>query len=149
MASSAGHTPAPPDAIVHASAIAIDGRAALLTGASGSGKSTLALQAIGLGAGLISDDRTALRRTGGLLMAAPAPHIAGMIEVRGVGLLRAPVATETPVALLVDLDLPETERLPPWRVGTLLDLELPCLHKIEGPHFPAAIVHYLKYGRVE
>lgn len=149
MSAPGGHSDAPPDGIVHATAVARDGRAVLITGPAGSGKTTLALRLMALGAGLICDDRVRLHAEGGTLIAGPAPNIAGLIEVRGVGILRADPAPPNPVRLVVDLDRDESERLPPWRTVRMMGVDLPCLHKIEGPHFPAAILQYLKHGRAE
>jgi len=135
-----------PPVLVHATSISFCGKAALLRGASGSGKSAIALQAMALGAQLICDDQTQLCVTPEGLVASAAPNIAGMIEARGVGLLRAQPAPPAPVALLVDLDHLTTARLPEARQETLLGIALPCLHKVEGPHFPAAILQYLREG---
>ena len=96
---------------LHASCVAIEGRAVLLAGRSGSGKSDLALRLIDRGATLVSDDYTLVRRAEGTLLAAAPDRIAGRIEVRGVGLLDLPAQSDVPVALLVDFDLPP-ERLP-------------------------------------
>ena len=75
---------------LHASAVALDPlRGVLIKGGSGAGKSTLALQLMALGAHLVADDRVDLSvETGHLVARAPA-SIAGRIEARGVGLLRA------------------------------------------------------------
>jgi serine kinase of HPr protein (carbohydrate metabolism regulator) len=96
---------------VHASCVAIDGRAVLIGGRSGRGKSDLALRLIDRGAALVSDDYSFLRRAGGRLLAAPPETIAGRIEVRGVGLVTLPFERDVPVALYVDLDA-RAERLP-------------------------------------
>ena len=96
---------------IHASAVAIGGRAVLIGGLSGKGKSDLALRLIDRGGALVSDDYTLVRRQGDLLLASPPATIAGRIEVRGVGLAEFPADSDVPVALFVDLDaLPE--RLP-------------------------------------
>ncbi len=99
------HASAP--VVEHASAVAIDGRAVLIYGPSGSGKSDLALRLIDRGARLIADDRTVLRREGDGLFAAPPETIAGLIEVRGLGVVAAPGAATAsdafPVALAVRL----------------------------------------------
>jgi HPr kinase/phosphorylase len=107
---------ASPSAIqLHASAVAVDGRGCLITGRTASGKSTLALEMVALGAELVADDRVDVRRAGGTLMlSAPAP-IAGMVEARGVGILRLPARPEAALALIVDLDEAERERLPERR----------------------------------
>ena len=96
---------------IHASAVAIGGRAVLIGGLSGRGKSDLALRLIDRGAALVSDDYVFVRRQGDRLVASAPPTIAGKIEVRGVGLVDFPAETEVPVALFVDLDS-TPERLP-------------------------------------
>jgi serine kinase of HPr protein (carbohydrate metabolism regulator) len=96
---------------IHASAVAIGGRAVLIGGLSGRGKSDLALRLIDRGAVLVSDDYTIVRRAGDDLIACAPPTIAGKIEVRGLGILDMPSAVDVPVALYVDLD-EEPARLP-------------------------------------
>lgn len=96
---------------VHASCVAIGGRAVLIGGRSGRGKSDLALRLIDRGATLVSDDYTMVRRSGSRLTAAPPDKIAGRIEVRGVGLIELEPARDVPVCLFVDLDR-EPVRLP-------------------------------------
>lgn len=104
--------------IAHASAVALDGRAVLIFGPSGSGKSDLALRLVDRGARLIADDRTVLRREGEAVLAAPPETIAGLIEVRGLGVVAAPGAATAadafPVALAVRLvtDRAEVARMP-------------------------------------
>lgn len=96
---------------IHATAVSIAGRAVLLLGPSGSGKSDLALRLIDRGATLIADDRVALAMDDGMLLASPPPAIAGLIEVRGVGIVPEGHVAGVPVALLVDLASPP-ERMP-------------------------------------
>lgn len=114
--------------IIHASAVAFDGRAALILGASGAGKSTLALQLLALGAVLVGDDRVKIVPEGDQLFAEPAPNIAGMIEARGVGLLAAPVCARAAVQLVIDLDQEEPERLPPLRKHHNFGMPLDLVH---------------------
>ena len=91
-------------AIAHqASCVAIDGRGVLVEGPPGSGKSSLALALIDRGAALVGDDGVLLERRGDRLWARPAPAIAGLLEIRNVGLARL-AATAAPVALAVRLD---------------------------------------------
>lgn len=130
---------------LHATTVAVDGKAVVITGQSGSGKSGLALQLMALGAVLVADDRTIIDAE---LHATCPETIRGMIEARGVGILNAPWC-EANVALVVDLDTTEADRLPPIRHTLLLGRDVPLLHKVESVHFPAAIVHYLRYGRRE
>jgi len=132
---------------VHASCVAAGGRAVLILGRSGAGKSSLALQLIGLGARLVADDRTMLEaRPGALVAAAPAP-IRGLVEARFLGLLNAEALPEAPVALAVDLDRVETDRLPPRREARFLERPVPLLRRVDQPYFPAAILMYLTHGR--
>lgn len=134
-------------ATVHASCVALDGRGVLILGPSGSGKSSLALALMAFGARLVSDDRVALRRDGPRLIAAAPEAIHGLIEARGVGLLRAEAEAEAVVALAVDLARIETARLPQRREIDLLGQPVVLLSKVEALHFPAAILQYLKAGR--
>lgn len=96
---------------LHASCIAIGGRAVLIEGRSGSGKSDLSLRLIDRGAALVSDDYTLLRRRDGVLHASPPDAIAGRIEVRGIGIVEMPHVTEMPVAALFVIEQ-SPERLP-------------------------------------
>jgi HPr kinase/phosphorylase len=120
---------------VHATAVAlrVSGRwrAVLLRGPSGSGKSDLALRVLQAGGRRVSDDQTHLERRRRSLFATPPPSLAGLIEARGLGIIRLKrdqVLARAAVALLVDLVPPERiERLPDARTETLLDITLPRL----------------------
>jgi hypothetical protein len=90
--------------------------AVLLLGPSGAGKSLLALRLVERGWLLVADDRVALRGDRSLI-AAPPPPLAGLIEVRGVGIVRVPWIAPAPVLLVADLAAP-AERVPEpmrWR----------------------------------
>lgn len=132
--------------MLHASAVALGGRAVLIRGASGSGKSALALELMAGGAGLVADDRTELWVEGGRLRARAPAAIRGLVEARGVGLLRA-AAEEAEVALVADLDRVEAGRLPPWREALVLGVPLPLLHKPATGGFAPALLQYLRAGR--
>jgi serine kinase of HPr protein (carbohydrate metabolism regulator) len=86
---------------IHATTIAIHGRAVVIEGPSGSGKSDLALRLIDRGAMLVADDRTIVALEQGRLVARCPATIAGLIEVRGLGILAVPHLSEAPIALAV------------------------------------------------
>lgn len=134
------------DEMHHASAVAVDGRGVLISGASGSGKSSLSLQLMSLGAELIADDQTLLSLRGSDVWAKAPPTIAGLIEARGVGILVAQ-HTEAKIVLVIDLDKLETKRLPEHHNVTILGQMFPCLHKVEHQAWPASIMQYLKGSR--
>lgn len=136
-----------PARILHAGCVSLDGRGILIFGGAGSGKSSLALQLMAYGCQLVSDDRTAVAVRGGVVIAAAPAAIRGLIEARGVGILKAETLAATRVTLVVDLGEVEGERLPPMRTYTLMGVDLPLLHSVESPHFPAAILQYVKAGR--
>ncbi len=92
-------------ALAHqATAVAINGRALLIEGAPGSGKSSLALALIDRGAVLIGDDAVMIEPAADGLLVSPHPRVAGLIEVRNVGLLTLPVVAAVPLALVLLLD---------------------------------------------
>lgn len=113
---------------IHGTCVLVSDIGVLLRGASGSGKSDVALRLIDGGARLIADDRVELRMDQGRLMATAPAALAGLLEVRGVGILRVPAAGEAEVGLVVDLVAPETvERLPDPGHAPLLDTAVPRL----------------------
>jgi HPr kinase/phosphorylase len=114
---------------IHATTVSLDGQAVVLRGPSGSGKSGLALRLIENGI-LIADDQTRLDRRGNQLFASAPPTIKGLLEVRGLGLVKVPTVDEAPVGLVVDLmDIRHIERMPlPHDLETeILNLTLPRL----------------------
>ena len=126
---------------VHASAVLVGARAVLIRGPSGSGKSRLAfelLEAAGSRsvpfARLVADDRAHLEAAGGRLLVRPAAALAGLIEVRGVGLLRLPHEPIAVVGLVVDLAAADAKRLPDAdrRITEIDGIELPRLAVAAG-----------------
>ena len=96
---------------LHASTVALDGRAVLISGPSGSGKSDLALRLLDCGFTLVSDDRTIVRKDGSKLVASAPETIKGKLEVRGVGIVDMETVPDVPVALVVELTS-DIQRLP-------------------------------------
>ncbi|MFT3972889.1 MAG: HPr kinase/phosphatase C-terminal domain-containing protein [Amaricoccus sp.] len=123
----------PLSTIVHGSAVAFAGRGLLILGMSGSGKSALALALVGRGGQLVADDRVVIERRGAALVASAPQAIAGLIEARGVGLLRLPAVPEAALVLAVDLDQPVAARMPQPVAITLLGASLEL---ISGKHLP-------------
>jgi hypothetical protein len=126
--------------IVHqASAVAIDGRALLIEGPPGSGKSSLTLALIERGAGLIGDDAVTLMALDGYLLASPPPNIAGLLEIRGVGLATLPLAPPAPVALVLALGERPGARLPeaPLPMRIIAGVPVPVLAFDPGSIAPA------------
>jgi serine kinase of HPr protein (carbohydrate metabolism regulator) len=117
----------PSSETVHASAVAIGGRAVLIGGLSGVGKSDLALRLIDRGAVLISDDYCDVRRTEGHARASAPATIIGKMEIRGVGIVEMETEQQVPIALFVDLDRPP-QRLPePGETRSLAGVAVPVL----------------------
>ena len=109
-----------PAASVHGSAVLVGNRAVLIRGPSGAGKSRLAFDLILAGrsgqipqAVLVGDDRVHLETNQGQLMVRPARELAGLIEIRGLGIRHCDFAAEAVVGLVVDLAAADAERLPP------------------------------------
>ena len=113
---------------VHGTCVEVDRVGVLVRGPPGSGKSDLALRLIDGGARLVADDRVDLElRDGGIVASAPA-EIGGMLEVRGLGVLRLDRAKEAALGLVIDLlDGARIERLPRSARCTYLGLALPLV----------------------
>jgi serine kinase of HPr protein (carbohydrate metabolism regulator) len=109
---------------IHATSVAIRGRAVLIEGASGAGKSDLALRLIDRGATLISDDYTVLARSGAQLLATAPATIAGRMEVRGLGIVEVPSVADVPVALVIRLS-DEIERMPDPEIRSIEGVDVP------------------------
>ena len=104
---------------IHASAVLVGAQAVLVRGVSGSGKSRLALRLIEaavLGslpfARLVSDDRTHIYVLHGRLIARPPAALAGLMEVRGLGIRQVPYEPMAVVGLVVDLAMEDAQRMP-------------------------------------
>ena len=111
---------------LHASCVAVGGRAILIEGPSGSGKSDLALRLIDRGAILVSDDYTLVTRGPHGLAASAPSTIADQIEVRGIGIVPTAHADDVPVALIVTLGH-TVDRMPEPATRTVAGVEIPVV----------------------
>ena len=121
---------------IHASAVLVGPRAMLIRGPSGSGKSRLALALIEAAAAgrlpfarLVGDDRVFVEAVHERLLVRPAETLAGLIEVRGLGIRRLAYEPVAAVGWVVDLAAEDAERLPSValsaRSATLASVTLP------------------------
>ena len=95
---------APKSALIHASTVSLGPEAGIMIeGPSGSGKSRLAMALMACGAQLVADDISLLFRTPtGLFVRAPH-SISGLIEARGLGILRTGTRRLTRITLVIGL----------------------------------------------
>ena len=111
---------------LHASCIAIGGTGVLFRGPSGAGKSDLALRLVDQGAVLVADDRVELAIENGAPVARAPQRLAGLLEVRGVGILPVAAVPAAAVGLVVDLvGFGEVERLPEPAFADLAGVPVP------------------------
>lgn len=125
------------------------GKGILLLGPSACGKSDLALRLIDAGAVLIADDQVRLGVEDGRLIAGPPASLAGMIELRGIGIMRVPFEP-APLDLAVDLDLQSTvEQLPEPETISWHGVDLPKIRlDARAPSAVARIKMVLRAERV-
>jgi len=114
--------------LVHGTAVALDNRAVLLRGPSGSGKSDLALRLIDAGGRLVADDYSQLWREGDAILVRAPQTLSGLIEARGIGIIRVDPMATAPLALIADLVAPQSvERLPEPHSETIFGLAIPVV----------------------
>ncbi len=129
------------DRSIHGSAVMIGDRGVLIRGPSGAGKSLLAFDLILAGragilpqVSLIGDARLLLRLDGPMLTARPAPALAGLLEIRGLGIRRTTFIAEGALSLVVDLAASDGARLPApeTRRTAIAGVELPRIAVAAG-----------------
>jgi HPr kinase/phosphorylase len=126
-----------PRVVLHASCVDLLGTGVALVGPPGTGKSDLALRLIDRGARLVSDDRLAVERHGDVLIGRAVDSIAGLIEVRGLGIMRINHCVSTRLGLVVALGCAgPLPRLPEHLTYELLGVALPYLEL--DPRTPSA-----------
>jgi len=138
---------------IHASAVLVGSHAALIRGPSGSGKSRLALALLEAAdrnalpfARLVADDRASLEAGSGRLLVRPAAALAGLIEVRGLGIRQVPHEPVAVVGLVVDLAAADAARLPD-KASQTCEIEriiLPRLPVAAGQDALSLVLPYLQ-----
>ena len=142
-----------PSPTIHASAVLVGARAVLIQGPSGSGKSRLALALLEAArnrtlpfARLVADDRAHIEAVHGRLLVRPAPTLAGLIEVHGLGIRRVAYEAVAVVGLLVDLAAADAGRMPESaaQTGEIGGLSLPRLAVAAGQDALPLVLSYLQ-----
>ena len=138
---------------IHASAVLVGSRASLIRGPSGSGKSRLVLallEAAGRGslpfARLVADDRTDVEACNGRLLVRPPPALAGLIEVRGLGIRQVPHEPVAVVGIVIDLGAADAARVPEpaSRICEIERITLPRLPVAAGQDALPLVLSYLQ-----
>jgi HPr kinase/phosphorylase len=126
---------------LHATCVQVGGIGVVLLGASGAGKSDLALRLIDAGALLVADDQLEVEATAAGLLGRPVERLAGLLEVRGLGILRVPYCRVSPLGLVVELDAARpAPRLPEPSTYPILGTELRRIRLDPGQASAAAKV---------
>ena len=141
---------------IHATAVLVGAKAMLIRGEPGSGKSRLALRLIETAGRdlpfvrLVGDDRVYLENRAGRLVVRAPQELAGMLEVRGTGIVRVPFEPAAVVGLVVDLGEP-ADRMPAAesRKAGLEGICLPRLAVAAGADpLPLAIAGLGRFGPI-
>lgn len=141
---------------IHASAVLVGPKAVLIRGPSGSGKSRLAYDLVEAGRSgalpfsrLVADDRAHLEAHGDRLLVRPAQALAGLIEMRGVGIRRVTYEPVAAVALVIDLAAGDAGRHPGPNAGTavIAGISLPRLPVAAGIQALPLVLAWVTTGR--
>lgn len=125
--------------LLHASCVSVNGNGVLICGPAGSGKSSLALNLIALGAELVADDQTLIRRENKNLIARCPETISHLIEARGLGILTPPTRSDVALTLVVDLETVQSQRVPLPEAYELFGITLPLFRRAPLDAFSAAL----------
>lgn len=129
---------------IHATCVSLKQKGILLLGKSGIGKSDLALRLIEeLGAKLVSDDRTNLFSENNNLYASCPKLLEGLLEVRGIGIIKKEFLSQKKIDLVVDLveRYDQIERLPDEECFEYMGIKIP---KIKIYPFEASAIYKIK-----
>lgn len=112
---------------IHATMVVCNGQGVLLKGASGSGKSDLALRLItNKRARLVADDVVDLYEKDGKILGSAPQNLQGLLEIRGVGIVKYPFINDSPISLVVNLVASDkVERMPKNEYENILGVEIP------------------------
>jgi serine kinase of HPr protein (carbohydrate metabolism regulator) len=140
---------------IHASAVLIGAKAALIRGPSGAGKSALAWDLLEAGrtlalpfVRLVADDRAYVEAHAGRLLVRPASTLAGLLEVRGLGIRRLDYEPVAAVGLIVDLAAKDSARLPEPAAceAAICGITLPRLAVVPGLDALPLVLAFRKTG---
>ncbi|MGD9920392.1 MAG: HPr kinase/phosphorylase [Pseudorhodoplanes sp.] len=137
---------------IHATALLVGHLGILIRGPSGAGKSRLALALLqGPGTGfsrLVGDDRICLEARNGRLLMRPPAALAGLIEVRGFGVVRMPSEAVAVAHVVVDLGAADATRLPEpsAAIAEIEGVRLARLPVAEGGDPLLLLRAFLQYG---
>ena len=112
----------------YATAVTYCGFGVLIRGPSGSGKSDLALRLIDDGAGLIADDQVVIKSVGQKLFLSPPDSLPGLIEVRGIGVIKIAYVRDIRLCLIIELDPSnEIQRIPTIEEELIKNIPVPVI----------------------
>ena len=136
--------------IIHATTVSVDGKGLIILGGSGSGKSSLAIGLLALGAELVADDQTELKKIKSKVFASPPKNLPIGIESYGLGIVKAPVCSvSVQVSFVADLSGRSEKRLPEAEQIILLGSKFP-IFKLGNHKDPVSSLFLLmKYGYVD
>ena len=114
---------------IHATCINLKSKGILILGDSGAGKSDLALRLITLfSAKLVGDDRVEIQNNKGCIKACAPEVLKGLLEVRGVGIIKTEYLEESKVDLVIKLTSGKLERMPDNKEYEIEGIKMPLFY---------------------